>query len=243
MVKRFLILVVLLGSSLGFAGAPGIVTNGARDKPRIALTFDADMTPGMKGFLVSGKVKSYNNTKIYALLEQYQIKATFFLTGMWMELYPDQVKAFIKNPRYELENHSYSHPGFLQPCYGLPGVAEKNKISQVTKTKMLLEKYGIKNRYFRFPGGCASKSDVALVNKLGLEVVHWDVIGADGGAVNANVIVQNVLNHVKNGSIIVLHSHGGPKVRFTDSALKTIIPSLLKRGFQFVKLEELLGNH
>ncbi len=240
--KRFLLLMMVCCSSV-LAIAPGIITNGARDKPRIALTFDADMTPGMKGLLDSGKVKSYNNTKIYVLLEKYKLKATFFLTGMWMELYPDQVKAFLKNPRYELENHSYSHPGFLQPCYGLPGVAEKNKISQVVKTKTLLEKYGIKNKFFRFPGGCASKSDVALVNKLGLEVVHWDVIGGDGGAGDAKEIVKNVLTQVKNGSIIVLHSHGGPKVRFTDAALKTIIPALLKRGFQFVKLEELLQSH
>ncbi len=240
--RRFLPFAILCCSSV-FAIAPGIITNGSRDKPRIALTFDADMTPGMKGFLASGKVKSYNNTKIYALLEQYQLKATFFLTGMWMELYPDQVKAFLKNPHYELENHSYSHPGFLQPCYGLSSIGEKFKISQVLKTKMLLEQYGIKNKYFRFPGGCASKTDVALVNKLGLEVVHWDVIGGDGGAGSAKVIVNNVLSQVKNGSIIVLHSHGGPKVRFTDSALKAIIPALLKRGFQFVKLEELLQNH
>ncbi len=242
MVKYFLLLIVLACSSV-LAIAPGIVTNGTRDKPRIALTFDADMTPGMKGLLDSGKVKSYNNTKIYALLEQYKLKATFFLTGMWMERYPDQVKAFIKNPRYELENHSYAHPGFLQPCYGLPGIAEKFKVAQVLKTKTLLEQYGIKNKFFRFPGGCASKADVALVNSLGLEVVHWDVIGGDGGATGANVIVKNVLSQVKNGSIIVLHSHGGPKVRFTDQALKTIIPALLKRGFQFVKLEELLQNH
>ena len=76
-----------------------------------------------------------------------------------------------------------------------------------------------------------------------LQVVHWDVIGQDGGAFDAESIVHNVLSGVKNGSIIVLHSHGGPKVPFTDKALRTIIPSLLKRGFQFVKLSELLQNH
>lgn len=241
--KQVLWLALLLISSVGLAAVSGIITNGARDKPRIALTFDADMTPGMNFNLESGKVKSYNNTKIYALLEKYKLKATFFLTGMWIELYPDQVKAFVQNPRYELENHSYSHPGFLQPCYGLSSIAEKLKAAQITKTKALLEKYGVKNKYFRFPGGCASQNDVALVNKLGLEVVHWDVIGQDGGATNAQSIVNHVLNGVKNGSIIVLHSHGGPKVRFTDRALEQIIPVLLKRGYQFVKLEELLQAH
>jgi peptidoglycan-N-acetylglucosamine deacetylase len=131
----------------------------------------------------------------------------------------------------------------LQPCYGLIHIPEQFKIAQVVKTKILLEKYGLKNKCFRFPGGCASTTDVALVNKLGLEVVQWDVIGSDGDAINADIIVHRVMNQVKNGSIIVLHSHGGPKVRFTDSALRTIIPALLKRGFQFVKLEELPNNH
>ncbi len=236
--KRGLPLALLL-TTLALAQVNGIVTHGSRAAPRIALTFDSDMTPGMKANLLSGRVASYNNTRIYEILQRYGVTATFFMTGMWMELYPAQVQEFLKRG-YELENHSYSHPGFLWPCYGLPGVAQNLKLEQVARTKRMLEALGVKNKYFRFPGGCASTSDVKLVESLELRVVHWDVIGLDGGAQNAQVIISNVLNGVKNGSIIVLHNHGGPKVLYTAPALNVIVPSLLKRGFKFVTVAQLL---
>jgi len=245
-VKRLVAILTLLALALA---APGILTHGPRSAPKIALTFDADMTPGMKQNLLSGRVKSYNNTRIYAILEQQQVKATFFLTGMWIELYPQQAKALAQNPLFELANHSYSHPGFEQPCYGLPSVPLEGqglvqaKEAQIRKTQALLESLGIHNTYFRFPGGCASPSDVAMVERLGLRVVHWDAAGEDGGQRNPQIIVRNVLKQAQNGSIIVLHSHGGPKVPATAEALAQIIPALKARGFEFVKVSELLAPH
>lgn len=251
---RFLALALtLLGSTL----AAGVVTSGPRTAPRIALTFDADMTPGMRESLRSGRVKSYNDLRIYAILEHERVKATFFLTGMWIEQYPAQARALAQNPLFEVANHSYSHPGFLQPCYGLPPVPttplrggetavlslERAKEEQVVQTQALLQRVaGVKNHYFRFPGGCASSADVALVEKLGLEVVGWDAAGQDGGQRDPAVIVRNVLNQVQNGSIIVLHCHGGPRLPATADALAQIIPTLRARGFEFVKLSELFSG-
>lgn len=239
-------ILVLLALS-GCAFAAGTINHGLRTAPRIALTFDADMTPGMRQMLRSGRVKSYNNTHIYAILAREHVKATFFLSGMWIEQYPEQTKALARNPLFELANHSYSHPGFEMPCFGLPGIplAGKSlaeaKAAQVTQTQALLERVaGVKNPYFRFPGGCASPADVAVVEKLGLQVIGWDAPGEDGGQRNPGVIVRNVLSHTQNGSIIVLHSHGGPKVPATADALAQLIPALKARGFEFVKLSELL---
>lgn len=238
---RGLILGALLTSGMSMAGSPSIILNGPRDKPRIALTFDADMTPYMKRRLELKIVPSYNNTAITDELIKTNTKATFFLSGMWIEIYADATRAMARNPLFELENHGYSHPAFALPCFGLGGVAQKDKRAQIEKTKNLLKTVaGVQNRYFRFPGGCATDDDVKLVHSLGLEVVHWDVIGGDGGQPDASVIVQNVLSGARNGSIIVLHSHGGPKVPATQDALPKIIETLKARGFEFVTLSELL---
>jgi peptidoglycan-N-acetylglucosamine deacetylase len=235
------ILTGLLASGLSMAGSQGIILNGSRDKPRIALTFDADMTPYMKRRLELKIVPSYNNTAIIDELIETNTKATFFLSGMWIEIYKDATRAMAKNPLFELENHSYSHPAFALPCFGLGGVDPKDKRAQIEKTKNLLKTVaGVQNRYFRFPGGCATDDDVKLVHSLGLEVVHWDVIGLDGDQPDADVIVRNVLSGARNGSIIVLHSHGGPKVPATQDALPKIIETLKARGFEFVTLSELL---
>mgnify|MGYP001770850673 CR=1 FL=1 len=253
MLRCILVLLALIGSAF----AAGIVSNGPRTAPKIALTFDADMTPGMRQNLRLGQVKSYNNSKIYEILRREQVKATFFLTGMWIEQYPEQTRALAQNPLFELANHSYSHPGFETPCYGLPPVPttalwslekpplslERAKQEQVMQTQALLERVaGVKNLYFRFPGGCASPADVAMVEKLGLSVIGWDAAGEDGGQRDPQVIVRNVLSRVQNGSIIVLHCHGGPKVPATAAALAKIIPALKARGFEFVKVSELLGG-
>ena len=220
---------------------PGLIGHGPRDRKRIALTFDADMTYGMKYALQTRRVRSYDNTRIYAILEREQVKATFFLTGLWIERYPKETQALSKNPLFELENHSYSHPSFFGACYGLPSIARGGERDEMLKTKTLLENITHKpNRFFRFPGGCYSQTDLNDAHALGLSVVDWDVVGGDGGQRDANVIVNNVLRNVRDGSIIVLHSHGGPKVPATQDALPRILETLKVRGFEFVTLRELL---
>lgn len=233
-------MVILLLGGLGWA-APPPITHGLRQNPQVALTFDTDMTPGMLQNLKVGQVKSYNPTELYRLLEQNQVKATFFLSGLWIETYPEQARKLAQTPLFELANHSYSHPGFTQPCYGLPGVEAAKKAEEILKTQSLLAQLGVKNRYFRFPGGCYSPDDLALVSRLGLQVVHWDTAGEDGGQANPDIIVHNVLSRVKNGSIIVLHSQGGPRLLATLPALRRLIPALKARGFAFVTVAELLS--
>src|SRR5580693_2899944 len=53
----------------------------------VALTFDADMTPGMLRELKSGKVASWYNEKVIEVLRQQQVPANLFLTGLWIEAY------------------------------------------------------------------------------------------------------------------------------------------------------------
>lgn len=220
---------------------PGLVGHGPRNIKQIALTFDADMTYGMKRALETHRVASYDNTRIYAILERESVKATFFLSGLWIERYPEETRALASNPLFELENHSYSHPAFFGTCYGLPSIKPGGAREEMLKTKTLLEAITHRpNRFFRFPGGCYSQKDLNDAHALGLTVVDWDVVGGDGGQSNPRVIIDNVLRKVRNGSIIVLHSHGGPKVPATQDALPTILETLKSRGFSFVKLSELL---
>lgn len=239
--KAWLIAVVALWSLAG--ASPAILTHGSRSVPQIALTFDADMTPGMEQLLKTGRVKSYDNTRIYDLLNQTHTKAAFFLSGLWIQTYPQETRHLAQNPLFELESHSYSHPSFEQPRFGLAGVGQGAKLGQILQTKALLKRVaGVENHYFRFPGGCANAADVGLAEQAGLRVVHWDVIGGDGGQPDPKVIERNVLSRVQDGSIIVLHSQGGPKLPATAEALQVIIPALKARGFQFVRLAELLGG-
>ena len=221
-----------------------VVFHGLREKKLIALTFDADMTPWMEYLLQSGKVKSYYDKNIVSLLQKTQTKATFFLTGMWIELYPQPTRDLAANPLFEIGNHSYSHPSFDGFCFGLGQIPDSEDEEQVEKTQQLLKTVAqVDGKYFRFPGGCYSQKDLDIVTKLGLTVIHWDVAGEDGFNNSTVSIEQNILNHVQNGSIIVLHLNGPPNAPKTAEALPVIIAALKAKGYEFVKVSELLSGN
>ena len=213
---------------------------GSRVWPRIALTFDADLTPHMAAKLKSGVVASFDDARIRHYLEGQHLAATFFLTGMWTERYP-AARELASSPLFELGNHSYSHPGFVSPCYRLAKLPKGGARAEILNAQSaIVQATGKTPRYFRFPGLCHDSSTLETVKNLGLTTVDGDVLGEDGFQRNPAVIVHNVLSGVKNGSIIVLHCHGGPNAPATFRALEQIVPVLRSRGFSFVTLSELL---
>lgn len=217
----------------------GVLEHGSREKKVVALTFDADMTPKMKQDLALGKVTSWYAEEVITILEKNQVPATLFLTGMWSEMYPEAVMAFAKSPLFELGNHTYDHGAFHTPCYGLGEVADKK--AEITKTQQVIESLtGITPKYFRFPGGCSTESDVKLVSELGLQVVGWDDISGDAYIRDAAApIITQTLKNAKNGSIIVFHLNGGRTAPQTVNVLQAIIDGLRERGFSFVKVGDL----
>ena len=226
----------------GSPSSANVIFHGPRDKKRIALTFDAEMTDGMKAELLSGKAKSSYDKRIIDTLNQTQTKATLFLTGLWIELYPEITKELSNNPLFELGSHSYTDSSYFGYCYGLKQIDNTLKIEEIGATEKLLREHaGIDNKLFRFPGGCYTPKDVKLVNEANDTVVHWDVSGSDGFNINTNQIVKNVVDNTQNGSIIILHLNGPPNSPKTAEALPTIISTLKSRGFEFVKVSELLG--
>lgn len=219
-----------------------VIFHGPRNKKDIALTFDAEMTDLMRANVLSGKTKSSYDKRIINILNQTNTKATIFMTGMWIKLYPEITKEISNNQLFELGSHSYSDSSYSGFCFGLPHLANMLKIEDIGATeKLLRENAGIKNQLFRFPGGCYTPDDVKLVNQTGDTVVHWDVSGQDGFNLNTNQIVHNIIDNVQNGSIIILHLNGEPTAPKTADALPAIISGLKAQGFTFVKVSELLG--
>ena len=229
-------------NDLHWQGAlPDIIEHGSREKPLVALTFDADMTYQMLDMLNGGKIPSLFNSAIMNTLHKEHVKATVFLTGLWVKAYPVESKALARDPLIELGNHSYSHPAFTDNCYQLPSIPDSEAADQVDKAQVTIQNVtGIIPKYFRFPGGCFDKTDLETVLRLGLKVVHWDVVAEDVFNYDTASIIYNVLSKTQNGSIIVMHFHGGPFAPKTNDALVKIIPELKRRGFTFVTVTELL---
>src|SRR6516165_10961769 len=167
----------------------------------VALTFDADMTFKMFNELKSGKIASWYNQRVIAMLRQEHVPATLFLAGLWIEEYPAVTQDLSVDPLFEIGNHSYSHPGFRSPCYGLASLQKSSQAVEVQKTDTLLRKHATAyKKYFRFPGLCFDTGDVEGIEAQGYTVIGGDVYAGDGFERSTTKIVSNVLAHVRPGS-------------------------------------------
>ena len=243
--KRALVVVLALGlAGTVSAATPRLILHGPRTHPRVALTFDADMTYAMIADLRSGKVRSWYDRAVVRTLRRTHTPATIFLTGLWVKTYPAAVRSFAHDPLFELENHSWDHAAWAGTCYGLPAVrSRKRKRAEVLKTKAIIQRVArVKPRYFRFPGGCLSKADLRLVASLGEQPVQWDVISGDSFLTDPAKVESEVLRQVRPGSIVVMHLVGPARTPATAPAVRALIPKLRARGYRFVTLKRLLGR-
>jgi peptidoglycan/xylan/chitin deacetylase (PgdA/CDA1 family) len=228
----------IIASSVQLLGFDHAVTS----QKVVALTFDADMTPKMLNELKQGRVTSWYNQRVISTLRLEHVPATLFLAGLWIEAYPAITHELADDPLFELGSHSYSHAGFRLPCYGLAPVPGSNEVVEVQRAVELLKKYAsTSTNYFRFPGLCSDADDVRTVEAQGYIVIGGDVDGGDAFEKNAGKIVSTTLAHVRPGSIVILHLHGGPNAPETANALPDIISKLRLRGYTFVKVSDLLS--
>jgi hypothetical protein len=220
---------------------PPVLDHGPRTGNKVALTFDADLTTGMRAALRAGRVRSYANLRILDRLERAGVPATFFLTGLWVEQYPAVTRRIAANPRFELANHTYGHEAFVADCYGLPRIAPARMTDDVARTFRVVAPYGGRQtRYFRFPGLCHDGKALAALAPLGVTVVDGDVVSGDPFATAWPPVVRAVLDHVRAGSVVVLHVTEA-NAPMTDEALPHILAGLRDRGLEPAPLSEVLS--
>ena len=156
---------------------------------------------------------------------------TFFMTGGWVESYPDDVKA-IKAAGHDLGNHSEHHKHMPQLsnsyiCDELNSVTEK--VEKLTNTKMCL---------FRPPYGDYNNALIEQAKNCGYYTIQWDVDSLDWKNYGVDSILTTVLNHKHLGKGSIILCHNGAK--YTAKALPKLIDSLKEKGFEFVKMSELI---
>lgn len=215
---------------------------GPAGSPRIALTFDSNMTDAMLARLTTGKVKSYANVGVIDELQRSHTPATFFLAGKWVERYPDLTRRIAADPNFELASHSYAHLAFTTHCYHLATLPTEQMAADVERSFRVLAAFGGRQtRYFRFPGGCYNARTLRAIAPTRCTVVEYDIVGDDAFNNDPSAITNNVLRQAHNGGIVVLHITQANAPRTAD-ALPTIITSLRARGYQLVTVTELLTH-
>ncbi|HKM33738.1 MAG TPA: polysaccharide deacetylase family protein [Lachnospiraceae bacterium] len=188
------------------------------EEPKIALTFDAAWG-------------NEDTQRILELLEEQQIKVTFFVTGGWVKAYPEDVKAIL-SAGHDLGNHSESHKNMSK----LSDSEKKEEIINVHKRVKDLTGYDM--FLFRPPYGDYDNALVKAASACGYYTIQWDVDSLDWKDYGTEAIVEKVCKnkHLGNGSIILCHNGA----KYTADALETMIVTLKEKGFTFVTVSELI---
>jgi peptidoglycan/xylan/chitin deacetylase (PgdA/CDA1 family) len=201
------------------------VYNGDRTKPYVALTFDLCQKPEYPAWFDQG---------IYDVLTRYDVPATFFMGGDWMRTHVNETILLASNPKFELGNHSWSHPD-------LPGLSEEVINSEIVQTQDLLYRLtGRQSKLFRLPSGLSDDLTLSVIARNGLYTIQWDVETGDPDPnINARRINKEVRAVVQNGSIIIMHANG--RGWHTAEALPQMIEYLQGQGYTLVTVSQLLG--
>ncbi|KUN90205.1 polysaccharide deacetylase [Streptomyces bungoensis] len=228
------------------APGPGGLTPVFEHGPRtlgktVALTFDADMTADEGPRAAAGE--HFDNPDLIGALRALKVPATIFMTGRWAEQYPAQARSLGHDPQFEVANHSYSHYAFTADCYGLPTVGADHMRQDVERAYAALRQAGVPRPlpYFRFPGGCYDRQALRALQGVGVTAVQWDVISGDAFATDADAVVEQVLNGVKPGSVVVMHCTRSAAPT-TERVVRAVVPELRKRGYRFAKVSELIAE-
>ena len=188
------------------------------DKPQISISFDS----------------AWGNEYTQAMLDilsAHNVKATFFMTGQWVEKFPEEVVK-IYEAGHDLGNHSESHP-YMSKLEESEQVQElmtvHNRVKELTGYDMFL---------FRAPYGDYNDQVISCVQENNYYPIQWDVDSLDWKDYGAQDIIKKITENEKlgNGSIILCHNGA----KYITDALDTVLTVLEDKGYEFVPISQLI---
>lgn len=167
--------------------------------------------------------------ELLRILKEHRVKTTFFLTGIWVEKYPEMVRE-IAAQGHEIGNHTTTHPH----CASLSREQLTRELTD--NDRMIRRLTGKGTRLFRPPFGEYNNEVLRTARSLGYEVIQWSVDSLDWQEVGTEAVVDRVLKNVQPGAIVLFHNNA----KYTSQALPIILESLQKQGYRLVPISELL---
>ena len=166
---------------------------------------------------------------ILDLLDQYNVKATFFLVGIWVDKYPELVKE-IAARGHEIGNHSDSHAHFTQ-------ISESQIRQELRSCSDKIEALtGTRPTLFRPPYGDYDNKVVTVTRAEGYECVQWSIDSLDWKNRGVSDLVKRATNNVQPGDIILFHNDS----QYIVEALPEVLAYYAEQGFTMIPAGEIL---
>lgn len=169
--------------------------------------------------------------KVFRLLKQDHVAATFFLSGPWAS----QNQALVRQMAeagFEIESHGWAHVNYT-------GLSSEGVQQNILRANAVLTAItGQKPEFVRPPNGDFSPRTIAAARAVGYTTVTWGTDSWDWMNPGVSTIINRVVTRIHPGDIVLLHASDTCKQ--TDLALPTIIKDLHAKGYRLVTLKELL---
>lgn len=125
------------------------------DKKQIAISFDAAWGNDDTQTLID-------------ILKEYNVPATFFVVGSWVDKYPESVKA-LSDAGHQVQNHSNTHPH-------MPQLSKNQMRDELTSCNDKIEKItGVCPTLHRPPYGDYDNALIESVEGLNMHTIQWSV--------------------------------------------------------------------
>lgn len=169
--------------------------------------------------------------RILDILDAHQVKATFFMTGGWVDTYPDMVKEIYARG-HDLGNHSMNHKQMSK----LSTAQQTQEIKDVGDKVLTLTGYQM--FLFRPPYGDYNTRLIETSYHNNYYPIQWSVDSLDWKNYGTASIIKNVVNNpaLDSGSIILMHNGA----KYTADALDSVIAGLKERGYTLVPISQLI---
>lgn len=182
---------------------------------------------------------SARTPELLAILEEYDIKATFFVTGRESEEAKQWMRDIVA-AGHTLGIHTYCHD-YNQIYQSVEAYLEDFNAMY----DLILETTGVAPQVFRFPGGSINAYNGATYRDIISEMVRrgfvyfdWNRMSGDAvrGNVPAETLVENALDRADSLRRVILLMHDSARFTNVVEALPQIIEGYQEAGFSFAAL-------
>lgn len=153
------------------------------------------------------------------ILDQYNVKTTFFVGGYWVGKNDDMLKKIISKG-HEIGNHGYYHKDQDKLTY------EQN-LEEISMNHQLVKSVcDYEMKLFAPPSGAFSKNTLKASFDLGYKTIMWTKDTIDWRDKDADLIYKRAVKNMSNGDLILMHP-----TEHTLKALENIIKNYQENGF------------
>lgn len=203
------------------------------DEKQVYLTFD------------DGPSKNIT-PQILDVLKENNVKATFFVLGARVELYPDMLRREYEEGHY-IANHGYSHE--YSKIYENKDTTFQEYVDCENAIKNALNNQDYNTYLFRFPGGSSGgryasiKSEATeLFKQYGVAYTNWNCLTGDAEGKNTKEeSIEEMIRTKGNQNSIILLMHDANDKKQTLEALPDIIKYFKDEGYTFKTFYEIFS--